>query len=139
MQTKTIRFFLIGAFLFISLSPLEAGLIDHEKLRKRQQRKNPPPTVSSEQQWKNTVSSFLSSQPEVKTRQGRQYDDNRDGQLQERELNKLLNDLIIKVENEGQVLVEMELMKNFDQNKDEQITSDEADVIRQILKEKENN
>jgi len=137
MRTKAARL-LVMVMICLTLIPIaHAGMINYER-RNRKLEQNQTPAVSLEQQWRNQIKQALSSEPTAKSREEREFDFNRDGSLQREELIAFLNELIGNVEDNGSYYVRTELVKIFDKNKDDRITAEEADVIKQVIKEKEN-
>ncbi|MFH1360055.1 MAG: hypothetical protein ABIJ41_03345 [Candidatus Omnitrophota bacterium] len=84
-----------------------------------------PQPVASEStpKWMTTESS-------VKNRNEKAYDVNRDGRLQSWEAKVLLKDVVAQVDKKGSYVIDSDILKEYDKNRDGTISRSEASLIK---------
>lgn len=135
----------------------EAGMINYErrnkKLAEKQAKKTPAkvvpqqdaqtsiepkqkrslskPTYTTE---KNLITKIINSNPRVTTQIERMYDRNRDGRLNEKELQKIFDRIISTIERKGNYTLESDLLTELDKNKDGKLTRFEINDLKKYRK-----
>lgn len=101
-----------------------AQLINYDRLRRRLKLKGEPaPAESDLPRWKLKL-------PLVTTRLERRYDINRDGKLQTAEVKIYLRDTIETIEEKGGILINSDILLEYDKNNDGVISLKEIEKLR---------
>ena len=119
----------------------QAQLINYERRAKRQKAvvaATTPTIASSSSRYQRSydaeVAKVSPSWPKVSNRVERVYDINRDGWLQQDEVNQFLSYVVESAERGGRVAVTSAILKPFDKNRDERISRYEARDIKKSLR-----
>jgi hypothetical protein len=132
---------LVAHTVFLAGSIVDAQMIDYSrrnKYRKSEQAeaKKVQGAGSDETNHNETSSksdSLFTSLPEIKSRAERVYDQNNDGLLQEEELRKLFADVVRSVEQWGQISVNSDMLRPYDEDENGQISFQEVQTIKDLL------
>jgi len=136
----TVGLFVVALFVAQSAN---AQLIDHNRRKQRAAAKagttvetpavvKTPAAVSTEKTSKKAA--WLTSEPEVMSREDRLFDLDGDGKLQKEESVQMLRNTVSEVANNGRVEVTSEIMKPYDKNGDGYIDTSEIKPLAKDLK-----
>ena len=135
MKRRNLHFgYFVFAFYFAVTSLCFAGLIDYDRLKKIQERRRLSAAAAQEQAQKkdegdDAIPDWMVEDPKVIDKAEDVYDVNRDGKLQSVEVKILLRDVWTQVKEKGGYTVNMNILKEYDKNKDGLISRLEAEEI----------
>ena len=131
MTRKRVLAVAIGILgLFAVLKVSSAGLIDYSARERRTggagpvSRPRPAPPVA------DTRPSWMKTEPKVTKKSEEAYDINRDGKLQTAEVKIFLRDTLAEIDKKGGVLVNSDILKEYDKSGDGIVSRYEAEALR---------
>ena len=115
---------LAGIFLVFFSLPSFAGLINYERLRRFKEKQ-----AAGEKDLKMAdmvVPAWVDNEPEAKSEKEKHYDINKDGYLQIPEVKIFLRAVTAEAKEKGGYMVDSDILKEYDKNKDSYISKTEA-------------
>ncbi len=126
--------------LWLSSGFLLAQLIDYSRLeqirRQRHQAQEEAERTGRRPQGKeeSEYPEWLIIPPRVKNSTERRYDVNRDGRLQSAEVKVYLRNVLDQINRNGGMLIDSDVLSEYDKNRDGIIDREEAQEIRKLVR-----
>ena len=127
---KIIIWFGIGLLLFMIADISRAGLLDYDRLNKKRGQADGSASRGLATPVAPAVPFWAIQTPRVGSAIEKRYDINRDGLMQTSEVKIYLRDVIDVVEEKGGYIVDSDILKAYDKNKDGVINKYELSEVK---------